>query len=249
MAKQTNKSVKQIRTIINNIPRYISGERFDRYGVGRIFWSTVASEFYTKLYESYKIRSEGGTDELGNSFPPLKKETIARRPIGRGNLSSLGLTARSGTRLQDRERGLLSPRENDEWKSIYSKVLSQLVLSMDLTKAKQIAAATAWKRLKLQGAKTKKELLGNRDVLIMRVTNSIYNSLRPANSGTRGYRPRRDQIYEQVGKTLKLGTMVRHARFHNKSRPVIPDNAGQWADEAVSIGFSKVANHIAENVI
>ena len=249
MKKRTSKSVRQIKTIINNIPLYISGERLDRFGIGRVFWSTLAAEFYSRLHTSYKIRSEGGTDDLGNSFAPLTKTTIALRPIARGSLGTLGLTKRSGTALQDRQRGLLSPSENKEWRQIYSSVVRKLTPKVGTDQAKQIAAATAWKKLKEKGALTKKELLGNRDVLIMRVTDAIYNSLEPSSSGTRGYRPRRNQIYEQVGKQLVLGTEVEYAKFHNKTRPVIPENATQWANEATSIAFNKVAQHIAEDII
>ena len=249
MKKRTSKSVRQIKTIINNIPLYISGERFDRFGVGRVFWSTLAAEFYSRLYASYKVRSEGGSDDLGNSFAPLTKTTIAMRPIARGSLGALGLTKRSGTALQDRQRGLLSPSENKEWRQIYSRVLTSLIPRVGVDRAKQIAAATAWKKLKEKGALTKKDTLGSRDVLIMRVTDAIFNSLKPSSSGSRGYRARHNQIYEQVGKQLVLGTEVEYARFHNNTRPVIPDNAEQWASEATSIAFNAVANHIAENVI
>ena len=228
---------------------YISGERFDRYGVGRVFWSTLAAEFYSRLYASYKVRSEGGSDDLGNSIAPLAKTTIAMRPIARGSLGSLGLTKQSGTALQDRQRGLLSPSENREWRQIYSRVLTSLIPRVGVDRAKQIAAAVAWKKLKEKGALTKKDLLGRRDVLIMRVTDAIFNSLKPANSGSRGYRARRNQIYEQTGKQLVLGTEVEYAKFHNNTRPVIPENADQWANEATSIAFNKVAQHVAENII
>ena len=150
---------------------------------------------------------------------------------------------------QDRQRGLLSPSENAEWRRIYSAVVKKLTPTVGVDQAKKIAAATAWKKLKEKGALTKKELLGNRDVLIMRVTDEVFNSLEPAKSGTRGYRPRRNQIFEQVGKHLVLGTDVRHARYHNKTRPVIPENADQWANKATSLAFSAVAKHVAENII
>ena len=195
------------------------------------------------------MRSEGGTDDLGNSFAPLTKTTIAMRPIARGSLGSLGLTKQSGTALKDRQRGLLSPSENKEWRQIYSRVLTSMIPRVGVDRAKQIAAAVAWKKLKEKGALTKKDLLGRRDVLIMRVTDAIFNSLEPANSGSRGYRARRNQIYEQTGKQLVLGTEVEYAKFHNNTRPVIPENADQWANEATSIAFNKVAQHVAENII
>ena len=124
-----------------------------------------------------------------------------------------------------------------------------MIPRVGVDQAKKIAAATAWKKLKEKGALTKKELLGGRDVLIMRVTDAIFNSLEPANSGSRGYRARRNQIYKQVGKQLVLGTEVEYAKFHNKTRPVIPENANEWASEATSLAFNAVANHVAENII
>ena len=53
MVKSTTRSARQIKTIINNIGRYIAGEIHDRYGIGRLFWSTIAAEFYTKISVSY----------------------------------------------------------------------------------------------------------------------------------------------------------------------------------------------------
>lgn len=182
MVKRTQRSIRSIRTIINNVPSYISGEKSDRYGIGRVFWSTLANEFYSQLYESYEVRAAGGQDELGNSFAPLAKSTIASRPLKRGQSS------------------LRADRES-------------------------------------------------RDVLIMRVTDAIFKSLKPSKAGTNGYRKRKNQIYEQVGKTLKLGTTVKYAKFHNKTRPVIPENADEWASIATKRAFAAVAIHLSDNVI
>ena len=250
MVKSTTRSVRQIKTIINNIGRYIAGEIHDRYGIGRLFWSTIAAEFYTKIYESYRIRSEGGADELGNTWPKLSTSTIVQREIKKGNLRSLGLTRRqSGTAFNDRTRGLLSPREDAEWRKVYSKNLRKLLFIVDEKTAKAIAAAKAWKELKARGAKTRKEVTESSDHLIMRVTDTIFQSLKPASSGTRGYRARKNQLYERVGNVLKLGTTVAYAKFHNKSRPVIPENVTIWVEDIVSSAFSRVAVHVADNVI
>ena len=205
---------------------------------------------FSRIHRSYTIRSEGGQDDLGNSFPPLKKTTIARRPIGKGNLGEFGLTSRqSGTALRNRERGLLSPEENVLWKSVYSSTLSQLIIRMPEKQAKQRAAATAWIELKASGAKTKLDTLGNRNVLIMRVTDTIYNSLAPNHSGSRTYRPRRNQIFKQVGSRLEIGTSVPHAKYHNSTRPVIPDNIQPWVDEATETAFDAVNEHIIRRVL
>jgi hypothetical protein len=250
VAVQTKRSERFVRTVYGSIPAYIDGSVSDTHRIGAIFWSTLTQELFSRIHKSYVIRSEGGSDDLGNRFKPLKKSTIAQRPIGKGNLSEFGLTKKqSGTSFKNRTRGLLSPEEDREWKRKYSKVLSQLVMKVSGGKAEKIAAAVAWKHVKALGARTKLEVLGNRDVLIMRVTDRILNSLEPSNSGDRAYRPRKDQLYNQVGSKLEVGTLVEYAKYHNNTRPVIPDNIDPWVNQSVEIAMKKVLTHIKDNVL
>jgi hypothetical protein len=233
-----------------DIPRYIDGTlRNDKHSVRRVFWSTLGNELFGRIHDSYRIRSEGGTDDLGNSFKPLSPSTIASRPIGRGNLGGLGLTKKqTGTSFKDRKRGLLTPAENAKWKAIFSKVLTKLLLTQSEDTAKMVAAKIAWATLKNQGARTKKEEFSDRDVLIMRVTDTIYNSLAPGKAGARTYRPPANQVFEIEGTTVTMGTDVPYAHFHNNTRPVIPDNIQPWIDESIDIAANAVMEHMQTEV-
>ena len=114
---------------------------------------------------------------------------------------------------------------------------------------KQIAAGTAWNYVKSKGAMTKKEKLGTRDVLIMRVTDAIFNSLKPSEGSSQQYRPKKDQIYNVVNGKLEIGTLVEYAKYHNDSRPVIPKNISPWVKEGVAIAMEEVKNHIRNRVL
>ena len=251
MKVRTKKSKSFVERVFKNIPRYIDGSLNDTHKIGGVFWTTLTRCMFNKLHYSYKVRSEGGSDDLGNTFEPLKRSTVAQRPIGRNNLKGLGLTkSQSGTAFKDRKRGLLTPEQDKEWRKKYGRTLSQLVRKMSLTKAKKIAAATAWNYVKEElGAQTKLERLGDRDVLIMRVTDRIFNSLEPTQGSETSYRPRRDQIAERVGNKLEIGTAVEYAKFHDQTRPVIPDGIERWVDQCFDYAIQTVHEYIVDEVL
>ena len=240
-----------VQAVFQNIPEYISGRKSDTHRIGRIFWGTLTRFLFQKIYMAYAVKSEGGTDELGNRWPPLKRSTIASRPIHGKKLRQYKLTKKqsSGIALKERTRGLLTPAENRLWKLHFFKVFARLRVSLGDAQAKKIAAGYAWNRVKQAGARTKQDVLGARKELIMRVTDRIYDSLRPSGAGGFGYRPVKDQIYNQVGTQLEIGTMVEYASFHEATRPVIPLNMDQWIEQGISAAMEAVMNHIAREVL
>jgi len=249
MKIQTTRSAHFVKRIFNDIPDYINGTISDRHGIGRVFWHTMVRYLYTKIHESYAIRASGGTDELGNKWKPLSPNTIAQRPIRKGELRKLGIIGKGKASFKSRQRGLLSPEENIAWKRKYSTVLFKLQTRMGEAKAKKIAAGVAWNYVKSNGAMTKKEKLGSRNVLIMRVTDAIFNSLKPSEGSANQYRPRKNQIYNLVNGKLEIGTTVEYAKYHNKSRPVIPDNIDPWVEEAKDKAMENVTQHILTRVL
>ena len=251
MPIQTTMTRQEVTKIFRDVPRYIDGSlRHDKYSIRRVFWSTLGHEIFSRLYDSYRIRSEGGTDDLGNVFKPLARSTIANRKIGRGNLGSLKFTKKqSGTSFKDRQRGLLTPTENRKWKAIYFNVFNELLVTMDWNEAKATAAKIAWGVLKKNGARTKIQDLGDRNVLIMRDTDTLYESFHPGDKGARTYRPTENQIFEVDGTTATIGTSVEYASFHNETRPTIPDNIQPWVNESIDLAFNGVMDHIKNEVL
>ena len=246
---KTNRSRRFVLRVFRNIGNYIDGSIPDRHRIGSVFWGTFTRELFKRIHRSYEVRSEGGTDDLGNKFKPLSPSTIAARPIGKGQLGTFGLTKKqSGTAFGKRTRGLLTPKENDLWKLVYARNVARLRLNVNERTARNVAAKKAWAAVKAIGAKTRKELLSKRNVLIMRVTDRIFNSLEPA-GGTGYYRAKKDQLYEQVSGTITLGTLVEYAKHHNDTRPVIPDNIDPWITESFNIAMNEVNNHIVYNLL
>lgn len=245
----TKRSKKFVKAVFKNIPLFISGKKIDRHGIGRVFWATFIHEMFDKIHDAYAIKALGGTDSLGNSWPPLARETIAQRPVT-GQLRRLGLTAkRTGTAFKNRERGLLSPQENILWKVIFSKTLRNLQKTMKGPEAKSYAARIAWTQLKKLGAMTKLDKLGSRNVKIMRLTDKLFDSLEPSQINRNGYRTRRNQLVVKSKGSVRLGTKVKYAKFHNKTRPVIPEDINKWVEEATKFALNEVNQHILRSVI
>ena len=162
VAVTTNRSKHFVKRVFSSIGKYIDGSKPDTHNVGRIFWRVLTRYLFEKIHESFVIRSLGGTDELGNSFKPLKKVTIAKRPITKGNLSGLGLTKKqTGTSFKDRTRGLLTPEEDSIWRETFARVMNGLSKQVSKAQAKKIAAKAAWGRVKKLGAKTRIDTSGS----------------------------------------------------------------------------------------
>ena len=250
MKVDTRRSPQFVKKVYASIPAYIDGTMNDTHGIGRVFWGHFTRLMFDKMYTSFLQRSLGAADDLGNTFEPLKENTIAKRPIGRNNLNKFGLTKKqSKVSFQDRRRGLLTPLENLLWKKEYSRVLFGLTKSLNRANAEEVAAKLAWTKVKKLGAKTRKAVLGKRQVLIMRVTDRLMNSLEPTEANGFDYRPRKDQLYKRLKSSVELGTLVEYAKFHDKTRPVIPENIQPWVDHSVEYAMIEVMEHIVNRVL
>lgn len=237
----------EVERILSSIGDFISGQRNDRYSIGTTFWAHFAHELYSRIHDAYAVKAEGGTDDLGNNWPPISQKTKAKRQIGRGNLSEFGLTKKwSGYKLEERQRGLLTPEQNKVWKKTFYTMLKKFELQMDVEAAKQVAAKIAWGRVKAMGADTKLDIFGNLDALIMRETDRIYNSLEPSLAGKRGYRPRKEQLFSVNQGSITIGTEVPYAQYHDGTRPVIPNDIDKWVDEATEIAMEAALERALE---
>jgi hypothetical protein len=248
--KVTRYTKRELNRLLKSIPAYISGRKTDQHRIAQVFWRNYTQFMFNKFYTSFIIKSDGGVDELGNSFPPLKDSTIIRRPIGKGELTKLKLTRKqTGISYKDRERGLLSPEQNRTWKLIFSESVRRLLLNMGEPEAKMLAAKFAWSQLKKDGALTKKKKFLDRDVKIMRETDRTIRSLKPRQMTQGDYQERVDQLYSLKNGKVVLGTRVPYAKFHNGTRDVIPPNAHEWNDAATKFAMKQVMEHIANNVV
>lgn len=185
--------IARIKDITRSIGGYISGRKTDDYGIGRVFWNTLTSYLFQKIYEAYVIKSYGGSDELGNTWEPLAESTIGLKQRPTSALRSF--------RARERKSlgGLRSVRDQRR--------------------------------------------------LIMRETDRLIKSLRPSIIRGMGYySPHPDQIVYQTRGKFTIGTNVEYAKYHNNTRPVIPDNAGEWVTEAIQEAVGQAKKRLIEAI-
>jgi len=187
----------------------------------------------------------GGTDELGVTWDDITPETKAyKRPINRDDLSPKQKNAAS----RKGGLGLLSPKEHKRWKSVFASVFHQEVRAgMSEEDAKVIAAQMAWTRLKKEGAATKIDVLGNRNLLIMQNTGKLYRSLFPGKLTAHSYRKfNRDQIYVVEKGRLTIGTDVEYAVEADKMRPLWPADIEPWINRASEEALEVIEDKLRE---
>lgn len=241
----------EIEALIRQIPAMMEGRVPDTYGIVRGFKLRVAFGFFSIIKENFIIKSRGGTDEAGIRWRPLSPEYLAYvRPMasapGRGSRSP----PRAGGRSPGDNDGFMNAKQLKRWRGIYAGLLKYLALQMDLGTAKAIAAATAWKRLKAEGVRTKLEVFGRRDVEILRDRGILFNSLSPGVITFAGpdasYSPPTDeggeyQVVEQEDGSLTCGTNVEYAARQFATRPAWPPGGELpdiWLAEIAEIGAS-----------
>jgi len=202
--------------------------------------AVMARSIFESIHKAFMVKSAGGRDETGESWPDISQKTKAyHRPIRKEDLKGLTVT---------RERGLLSPQENKVWKGIYSSKLRTLLLHMDEDEAKKQAAKTAWATLKSLGAKTKLDILGNRTLPILIKSGRLEKSLRPGYRTKYGYRRyNQDQLFEHSATVMKVGTLVPYAKYHSKRSP-LPRNPDVIMRRAFKEGVEEYHRAIAEQM-
>lgn len=188
----------KISNMLVNVGDYVAGKIPDEHGIAKAFWSALASYLFHKIHEAYVIKSHGGTDELGNSWPPLAESTLKTSKKRTGRLKKLSDNERRGLRRKGT--------------SISDDYLS-----------------------------TKK--------LIMRDTDKLIESLMPTTlRGGFSYIPKKNQQFEYKNGKAIIGTFVEYAKFHNETRPVIPENVDLWYKEAIEEGWKAARKRIRQRI-
>lgn len=228
---------EQAKAAIALLPRVLSGREPDRLGIARGFRLRLAMAFLSKVRQAFLVKAAGGTDEAGISWPPLTREYLAYgRRFGRGEQAALKSAAGlgRGNRLAPGgKKGLLTAAQLRQWRQIYARNLKWLSANMPLGEAKGKAAAIAWARMKEQGARTKLDVFGSRQVEILRDTGILFNSLSPGllaeNGADATYTAAPNQVVESGVNDLIVGTSVPYATYHHNAqnprrrRPLWPE--------------------------
>ncbi len=191
------------------------------------------------IHADFVRKARGDVGEDGNKWPRLSPKYLAYgRRFGPGEQSRLKAAAGLG-RANSKAPGLLTASQLKRWRQIYGTRLARFAASMPLAQAKAKAAAIAWATLKAEGAKTKLEVYGNRQVEVLRDTGILLNSLSmgkwAASCGHRDIQPsaitgREHQVFSVIENGVIVGTNVPYAASHNfgdpkrgiPARPFIP---------------------------
>ncbi len=223
------------------------------------------------VQETFVVKAGGGTGDDGIKWDPLKKETVANRPIGPKDVLSLkaiGITKRKhgyGARKQDsstqdvlgrQKRSFLTDAQDKRWKAIFAFNKINLMAKHGLGDGESSAraAAIAWATLKAEGAKTKLDVLGSRTVQIGRDTGRLFNSLSPGIPEPEQHSilaappdapVAEDRILrDEVGAVVVGSNVVYAGRFHAK-RQLWPDQLPPaWEIRIVDAAMSGIAEAV-----
>ncbi len=225
------------------LPRYITGSLPDVHSWGRMFKNYFAYALIDRIHSAFLQKSDGQADETGLKWKPLKRETIAQRPMQPGEWKKHGIMnlGRGG-------RGLLTLLQNKLWKGIFFSTYKRLLLKVGDAEAKRIAARTAWAILKSMGAKTKLETLGDRKVPILRVSDRLMNSLAPGSLSGAEYIAPTEQVYQRHWGSITIGSKVPYAAKQHNTRPLWPSFAAMkragWLGKCSKWAISMLTNQI-----
>jgi hypothetical protein len=250
---RTKKSRKEVLEIIGYLSKVASGQP-DPYGLSEALYDAIVNSVLESGYNAAIVKSMGGVDDMGNSWAPLKKQTVAykKKKWRRG----LGLPYAS------RLRPTLTAEQNKQWKNIFKK-MKYKALGMSVKKglarlrsrrqgvlvlnkseaateadADAKAAAVAWSILKASGAKTLMMLANRASLPILNETGELLESMAPGSQHPAQYR------IAGPGK-LRIGsTLPQVAAF--KARPYWPDNMGPWMARAIEAGRDALRTRLLE---
>lgn len=193
--------------------RRLPRELVRRTDLSQAFRNHFAYHYFTRIAKAFRVKSKGGTDEFGITWPDLDRRTKAYRPLNKTEQR----------RTPPGTRGILSLQENRIWRGIFkSQYLRLIAQGKPEASAKVLAAKLAWSILKSQGAKTKLETYGNRRVDMLRVSDRLYSSVEPGTLSGNHYYPKKEQTVKYAGDELQLGSAVPYADKQEKKRPIFP---------------------------
>lgn len=117
MRIRTSRPRHEVKAILRSIPGAIKGTGPDIYGLGEHYRSALIYSLLTSVYEAYLLKSLGGTDSLGNSWPELTPETKAyHKPSLRKGIPLPG----------NKRRPTLTPAQDQIWKHTFITELTRL---------------------------------------------------------------------------------------------------------------------------
>lgn len=234
----TTRPPEDVFEIIDSLGDVLSGDKPDVHGIRDVFWGSFSDSLMTSIHTAFIIKSQGGTDELGDKWPDLDPKTKAySRPEARRGLP---LYRGKPTKAGNKNRPTLTKEQDRQWRLIYVRLLMRLRTQMDDAEATESAAKAAWNYVKAHGATTILEYAKDRAVLLLQRSGRLERSLRPGTLLYGIYEPPDDQVFRVDQKGLTLGSSVEYASSVDKKRPLWPDHIDPWIASAVEAGIQAV---------
>ena len=233
----------ELKAILAQLPAMLAGRVPDKWGVAQGIQLRLGVAALSQIQQAFIVKSRGGVGSDGISWPPLKRSTIAQRPVHAGEKKQLGIGGK-------RTRGLLTPAQDQRWKHIYGTRLARLRLHMSEAAARGRAAQIAWTVLKSEGAKTKLDVLGGRQVDMGRSTGRMLRSLSPGVLDQPSGEP--EQVFETPPGEVIVGSNVEYFPYFHAKRPCwpldgsIPDAWWPAIRDAALTGMLSAAKKVAE---
>jgi hypothetical protein len=224
---------EQARNALRSFVAMLTGRHPDNFQIARSVFYVLGFQALTDIQSDFIRKSRGGVGEDGVKWPPLSPEYLAYgRRFGKGEKAALKKAAgldRSHSRGVGGKGGLLTAQQQQRWRKVYSQTLAATAARYDIAQAKQIAAGHAWNVIKSEGAKTKLEVFGNRQVDMLRDTGVLFNSLSPGTvspDGSDYQQPTGEggdqQIFRALSDGIVVGSNVAYADYQNRTRPFLP---------------------------
>ncbi len=235
-----------IEQLVRDLPGILSGRIADQHNLAHGLKMRIAFAFFSLIREAYIIKSRGGTDAAGISWPPLDPKYLA---YGRGPKSS----RRGGGKSPGGRDGMMSKKQLDQWWRDYSQARAWLILQVGDVESRNRAAAIAWSKYKAKGGKTLLDAFGDRPHEILRDSGVLFNSLTPGILAGTEYQPVDNQVVRDEGNALSCGTNVSYAIHHQGT----PDKPGKrllwpadgvlpdvWADDILEVAAEGLNDYI-----
>ena len=236
-----------LMSAVRQLGAVLAGRQSDPDQLARGFFSALGFAALSDIKDAYITKADGGTDEMGIKWPPLKPATIAARRVGPRDLEQAAIRTRETIRKRETSRALrrfqLSGLSDGE--------------------ARRRAAIVGGLAATRQTGRTKVQTLGNRQVEILRDRGLLFNSLSPGEfTGTDYQKPTgeggENQIFEMRPGEIVVGTndvkasTHQHGRGNIPARPFLPSDEypvpDVWWSRWLGVAIGALVNVVAAQV-
>lgn len=197
----------ELNGILQSFVLQLLGSQNDTDRVRSTCLAAVGLAALADIHKAYIVKSRGGIDEMGIQWPPLSPATIANRRVGKKDLDDPTIKHR-----QSIER------------SEFARLFRRYKLSMEEGEARRAAITQASRNATKIMGMSKVQVLGGREVEILRDTGRMINSLVPGEMSPSGEvdKGNDDQIFDVGQSSVTIGTNVEYAPPHQTGAPRLP---------------------------